>query len=134
MALALRHPGRTGKVGAVRFSAWTWVFSSTQSTSAASGGFRQRPTTSRTLSTNCGPLESLKVSARWGFRPKARQILEIADWLIPICFAIERVDQCVASPDSSSSVFTITASTMSSVIVRTAPGGGRRRDRPSAAR
>ena len=36
---------------------------------------------------------SLKVSTRWGFRPKARQIRETADWLIPVALAIERVDQ-----------------------------------------
>ncbi len=47
-------------------SAWIWDFSSTQSTSARSGGSRYRPTISRTLSTNSGSLESLKCSKRCG--------------------------------------------------------------------
>jgi hypothetical protein len=58
-------------------------------------------------------------------RPKARQIREIADWLIPVAAAIDRAGQCVSSPGPrSSSVFMITSSTCSSVIVRGAPGRG----------
>jgi hypothetical protein len=45
-------PGINGSTGAVRSRAWTWVFSSTHNTTAASGGFKYRPTTSRTLSMN----------------------------------------------------------------------------------
>jgi hypothetical protein len=56
--------------------------------------------------------------------PNARQIRLTADWLIPVATAIERVDQCVASRGCSSSVFTITRSTCSSVIVRGFPGRG----------
>jgi hypothetical protein len=37
-------------------------FPSTHSTVAVSGGFRHSPTTSRTLSMNCGSVDSLKVS------------------------------------------------------------------------
>ena len=48
----------------------------------------------------------------------------IDPWLMPISVAIERVDQCVASVGFSSRVFTMTASTMSSVMV--APGTGAR--------
>ena len=33
-------PGSIGNTGAVRLSAWIWVFSSTQSTTARSGGSR----------------------------------------------------------------------------------------------
>jgi hypothetical protein len=62
----------------VRSNAWTWVFSSTHNTTAASGGFRYSPTTSRTLSMNCGSVDSLKSSMRCGLSPKARQIREIA--------------------------------------------------------
>ena len=50
--------------GCVRFSACTWLFSSTQRTIARSGGFRYKPTMSRTFSTNCGSLENLKFSTR----------------------------------------------------------------------
>jgi hypothetical protein len=45
--------------------------SSTHSTRAASGGFRDSPTTSRTLSMNCGSVDSLKVSIRCGLSPNA---------------------------------------------------------------
>ena len=48
----------------------------------------------------------------------------IADWLIPVAAAIERVDQCVAFAGCSSSVFTITRSRSSSLIVRGLPGRG----------
>ena len=48
----------------------------------------------------------------------------MAVWFIPVALAIDRVDQCVASFGFSSKVFTITASTWSSVIVRVAPGRG----------
>src|SRR6266516_1067383 len=47
-----------------------------------------------------------------------------ADWLIPLAAAIDLVDQCVASFGCSSSVFTITRSTCSSLIVRGFPGRG----------
>ncbi len=40
---------------------WICGFSSTHSTRARSGGFRYRPTTSRTFSTKAGSVESLKV-------------------------------------------------------------------------
>jgi hypothetical protein len=46
---ALSH-AINGSTGAVRSKAWIWDFSSTQSTTAASGGFRYTPTMSRTLS------------------------------------------------------------------------------------
>src|SRR5437773_8181037 len=42
-------PGASGRIGSVRFSACTWLFSSTHSTMARSGGFRYKPTMSRTL-------------------------------------------------------------------------------------
>jgi hypothetical protein len=48
---------------------------------------------SRTLSTNSGSDDSLKVSVRCGLSPNARQIRLTADWLIPVAAAIERVDQ-----------------------------------------
>ena len=73
---------------------------------------------------NCGSGDSLKLSTRCGFRPKARQILEIPDCDIPSAAAIDLVDQCVALGGCSSSVVTITASTCASVIVRGAPGRG----------
>src|SRR5579885_3056295 len=100
-----------GRIGWNRLSAWIWDFSSTQSTTARSGGSKYRATTSLTLSTNSGSVDNLKDSARWGCSPNARQIRLIEVWLIPIALAIERVDQWVASTGFSSSVLTITAST-----------------------
>src|ERR1700732_2002404 len=41
-------PGRIGRIGCVRSSAWLFDFSSTQTSTAFSGGARQSPTTSRT--------------------------------------------------------------------------------------
>jgi hypothetical protein len=68
---------------------------------------RYSPTTSRTLSINCGSGESLNASVWCGLNPKARQIRLTALWLIPVAAASERVDQCVASRGCSSSVFTL---------------------------
>jgi len=54
-------------------STWIWLFSSTDSTSARSGGLRYNPTISRTLSMNSGSFDSLKVSTRCGCRANAFQ-------------------------------------------------------------
>lgn len=53
-----------------------------------------RPTTSRTLSTNCGSVGSFQVSTRCGLSPNARQILKIAVCDMPDSAAIDRIDQC----------------------------------------
>src|SRR5215471_19220703 len=84
-----------GRIGSVRFSACTWLFSSTHNTMARSGGFRYRPTISRTFSTNCGSLENLKFSTRCGCNPNACQIRTIAFCDRPVSAAISRVLQCV---------------------------------------
>jgi len=73
---------------------------------------------------NSGSVESLKLSARWGWRPNACQMRLTVVWLMPTWAAIERVDQWVASLGFSSKVLTITASTWSSVIFLGAPGLG----------
>ena len=52
-----------------------------------------RPTTSRTFSMKNGSLESLNVSLRCGFSPKARQIRPMVDWDKPVASAIPRVLQ-----------------------------------------
>src|SRR4029453_15313880 len=109
-------------LGAVRSSAWIWDFSSTHSTTAASGGSRYRPTTSYTLSTNNGSLDSLKVSARCGWRPKSRQIRPIVDFDNPDRSAINLRDQCVAFFGVSSRVATTTSSTWSRAIDGGRPG------------
>ena len=82
------------------------------------------PTTSRTLSTSCGSGEILNESVTWGLRPNVRQIRPIIVWLIPAFAAIVRVLQWVSPVGVVSSVFTITASTSASEIVRGAPTRG----------
>ena len=122
----------------MRSRAWMPVFSSTQSTTAASGGFKYSPATSLTLSMNCGSGDSLNSSVRWGLSPNACQMECTEDREMPAAAAIDRVDQCVASGGADSRVRTITSSTLASVIVRGGPGRGssqspsRRRSREPA--
>ena len=66
MGALLGRSGQTRRTGWVRSKAWIWDFSSTQRTTARSGGCRYRPTTSWTLAANCGSVENLKISARQG--------------------------------------------------------------------
>lgn len=82
------------------------------------------PTTSRTLSTSWGSGESLNDSDTWGLSPNVRQIRPIIVWLIPAFSAIERVLQCVSPGGVLSSVWTMTASTAASEIVRGPPTRG----------
>lgn len=63
-------------------------------------------------------------SCRHGLSPNARQISPTVVWLIPCFSARPRVDQCVASGGAVSRVSTTTASTVSSLMVRAAPGRG----------
>ena len=79
---------------------------------------------SRTLSTKCGSAESLKVSERWGCKPKAPQMRQIVVCDSPASFAIERSDQWVASAGRALSVRSITSATFSSAMVRGRPGRG----------
>jgi hypothetical protein len=73
---------------------------------------------------NCGSVDSLKVSTRWGLSPNARQIRLMADCDMPSWRARLRVDQWVASAGVVSKVVTSTCSICSSVMVRAAPGRG----------
>ena len=116
--------GQHRQAPGVRSRAWICVFSSTQSTTARSGGFMYRPTMSRTLSMNSGSVDSLKVWTMW-LEAEARQIRVTADWDMPAALAMARVDQCVSlSGGSCSSVAMITFSTCPSVTVRGWPGRG----------
>ena len=98
----------SGKPGWVRLSAWIWLFSSTQSTSARSGGARYRPTMPRTLATKCGSLDSLNVFCRCGLSPKARQTRLIAAGYSPVALAVSVVLQWVAFSGTSCKVLRIT--------------------------
>ena len=64
-------------------------------TIACSGGFKYKPTTSMSFSSNCGSLESLNASTRCGFKPRAAQIRCTCAGDTPDFFAIVRTDQCV---------------------------------------
>ena len=52
----------------------------THSTTAFSGGWWYRPTTSTTFAMNCGSVESLKESWRWGLRSNFFQIRPMVDF------------------------------------------------------
>jgi len=71
---------------------------------------RHRPTTSRSLSTNFGSLESLNCRQRCGCRPRAFQMRLTAPALMPIEAAFASAVQCVVSPGGSSSVSATTRS------------------------
>jgi len=75
-----------------------------------------------TFSTNSGSVESLKLSARCGLRPKSFQIRPIVDRDRPDLAAIEDCDQCVALRGFDSSVATITSSTWSRLTDEGRPG------------
>ena len=66
---------------------------------------------SRTLSTKCGSLDSLKVSERCGCKPKAPQMRQIVVCERPLSLAIERSDQWVASAGVALSVRSTTLAT-----------------------
>src|SRR6187402_943266 len=85
-------------------------------TIALSGGFRYRPTTSTSLSSNFGSLDTLNVSTRWGCRPRSDQIRCTVAGLTPTRLAIVRHDQWVA-PGGVVVVVNLTISaTVSSLI------------------
>src|SRR6476619_4403754 len=92
-------PARPGVIGSdawVRSRAWIWLFSSMHNTIAFSGGFKYSPTTSMSLSSNFGSVDTLKVSTRCGAKPRSDQIRCTVAGLTPTCLAIVRHDQCVA--------------------------------------
>src|SRR5829696_4018203 len=80
----------------VRSRAWIWDFLSMHNTIAFSGGSKYKPTTSMSLSSNFGSLDTLNVSTRWGCNPRSDQIRCTVAGLTPTRLAIVRHDQCVA--------------------------------------
>jgi hypothetical protein len=124
------RPFFIGSDGWVRSNAWIWLFSSMHSTTACSGGSRYKPTTS--VSLNAGSLETLKVSTRCGFSPRAFQIRCTVLRLTPACLAIDLVLQWVSPLGLECSV----ASTISSTFSAGIDGFGPRplRTSPSLAR
>ena len=85
-----------------------------QSTTAFSGGFRYRPTTSRIFASSSGSVENLNVSVRHGCSPHLRQIRATEANEIPSSAPNNRADQCVipnraGGRPSSASVATTTS-------------------------
>jgi hypothetical protein len=93
VVLVPHRPFFMGKLGWVRSRAWIWLFSSTQRTTACSGGCRDRPTTSSSLSWKCGSWLNVKVRTRWGCRPWAVQTRCPNVGFVRRCRAKVRVDQ-----------------------------------------
>ena len=79
----------------MRSRAWIWDFSSTQSTTAFSGGARYSPTTSVTLATSSGSVENRNDSARHGCTPYSRHARATVASPMPRWRASSRLDQCV---------------------------------------
>jgi hypothetical protein len=71
-------------------------FSSTQTTIARSGGYRYNPTTSRTLASRSGSVESLNVLVCQGFRSCSAQTRATVLRLTPTSSTSSRVDQWVS--------------------------------------
>ena len=91
-----------------------WLFSSTHSTTACSGGLRYSPTMSRTFSMKNGSLDSLKYRCRCGWRPnivnhRCTVLLET-----PLCSAMERTLHWVRSAGLVCSAALMTSATRSS--------------------
>src|SRR5271156_2517624 len=89
------RPDFIGSEGCVRSSAWHWVFSSKENTTARAGGFKYTPTTSTSFSSNRGSLLTLNVSTFHGLRLWSAQILATESLPIPTRAARVRVLQCV---------------------------------------
>jgi len=65
----LRKAGAKGQDRLGPLRACIWLFSSTHTTTAPSGGLRYNPTTSSIFHSRSGSVQNLKVSVRWGFNP-----------------------------------------------------------------
>ncbi|PWC00698.1 hypothetical protein DF222_11475, partial [Corynebacterium yudongzhengii] len=86
-------------------------FSFTHNTTAFSGGLRYNPTISTSFLLNCGSLDSLKVSVRWGVISRAFQIFATVDLPIPQALAMVRTLQR-ASPFGEVELNTISSMEM----------------------
>lgn len=81
------------QMGCVRSSAWLWVFSSTQSTSALVGGARYRPQMSLGLLGRAGVVGELEGLGGWS--AWSRQMQRAVSRDSPTSAARSRVDPCV---------------------------------------
>jgi len=95
------------------------------STTAFSGGFMYRPTTSTSFSSKSGSLDSLKVSTRCGWIPRADQIRCTVEGDTPVRLAIDLQLQCVSTGGVSCRVSRTISSTLSAGIDGFGPRPGR---------
>src|ERR1700739_3150021 len=110
------RPFVIGSDARVRSSGCTEDFSSAHSTIAFSGGFRYRPTTSTSLSSNVGSLDTLNVSTRCGLRPNSCHTRCTVLFDTPATPAIVLVLQCVSPCGRYSSVSVTILSSVASGI------------------
>ncbi len=96
--------------------AFTRSLSSTERTTAWSGGSTWRPTTSRTLNANLGSRETLKVFTWCGRRPLAFRMPCTVETAIPSFLASARTVQCRARSGGGDIASAIAAFTFSSGI------------------
>src|SRR5438309_4217975 len=89
------RPFFNGSPGCVRSNACIWLFSSTHSTKALSGGFIYNPTTSVSFSRNFASRDSLKVRLRCGLILCSCHKRFTVFLLTPCAFAISRQLQWV---------------------------------------
>src|SRR5918996_1802345 len=101
-AVAFVVMGHGAGSAGVRSSAWIWLFSSIDSTTAWAGGSTYSPTMSSTLVAKLGSVESLKVRTWWGRRPCVRQIRWTELTLSPLAAAIAGAVQWVTPPGGDS--------------------------------
>ena len=106
--------------GCVRSSAWIWLFSSIERTTACAGGSTYRPTMSVILAANSGSCDRLKVRTRCGWSSCACQIRCTDRREMPAALAIARPVQCVASCGGSVQVNATTLATVSAAMRRLA--------------
>src|SRR5664280_3779746 len=83
-----------------------------------SAGFKYKPTTSISFSSNRGSLDSLNVLTRCGFRPRPDQIRGTVAGETPTALAIDRQLQCVSPEGFSCCV----RRTISSICAAVTPG------------
>src|SRR6185437_5616247 len=110
------RPFVIGSDACVRSSACTEDFSSAHNTIAFSGGFRYRPTTSTSFSSNFGSPDTLNVSTRCGLRANSFHTRCTVLFETPATPAIVLVLQCVSPCGRYSSVSVTILSSVASGI------------------
>jgi hypothetical protein len=126
-------PGSIGRIGAVRFNAWIWDFSSTHRTTPRSGGLRYTDPRHRGPSRRTADpwRASMSPGGELGARTPARSEKSRSGSARSCGHRSGRPVRRVCGADSS--VLAITSSTFSSVIVLGRPAGAHPTTHPGAA-